>query len=138
RWVSAIWNLGFNMKLGSNWHRYAIRQNFPKLLEFPEEGGRVEDRMLPTAPPLYWAPFMPRSPYFTYDRSGEWYQVASIPDVILDQAELIGEIIDRRTLVSILEEHRSSGARTRTISFLLAILFWKGHVGSGAGSDRCA
>jgi asparagine synthase (glutamine-hydrolysing) len=41
RWIDQIWNLPASWKLGSNWHRFAIAKNMPKLLEFPEENGLV-------------------------------------------------------------------------------------------------
>ena len=124
KWIDAIWNLDNGWKLGSNWHRYAIRKNFPKLLDFTEENGFVPGKMLSKAPPLYWTPFMRRTPYVTYDLSATWYRDEKMQEFMRENVGLVSDIIDRKTATSIIEAHRSGIDRTRTIAFLLAMIHW--------------
>jgi hypothetical protein len=125
KWLTRIWSLSDQWKLGSNWHRLAIRRNLPQLLHFPEEKGLDSNKMLDKAPFLYWLPIMQRLKYNTYDMSAEWFANRRIREFILDNTTLLDEFIDRRLCESILEKHLKSRNRTRTISFLLTVLYFR-------------
>jgi hypothetical protein len=124
-WLSLIWNLSDNWKLGSNWHRLAIERNYASLLNFPEEKGLSHSRMLKRAPLFYWNSKMQRMKYKTYDLSQSWYSSDQVRSVILDCHDLISDVIDKRLCEEIIDEHRSRQARTRAISFILTILYFK-------------
>lgn len=125
RWIDQIWNLPASWKLGSNWHRYAIKANMPKLLDFPEENGFIPTRMLAKAPPLYWTSTMRRTPYISYDLSSEWYRDPKLQDFIYSYRQSIDDLIDPVLVSSILESHKSGSDRTRTLAFLLTMIYWK-------------
>lgn len=124
-WLRIIWNLCDNWKLGSNWHRLAIRRNFPALLDFPEEKGFRTSKMLERAPLLYWTPMVQRVKYSSYDMSSEWYSSNTLQSFMIDNSEFISEFIDKKLLVSILHEHKKSKSRTKTISFMLTLMYFK-------------
>lgn len=124
-WIDKIWNLSDKWKLGSNWHRYAISRNTPKLLEFPEENGFDSKRMLSKAPPLYWTPFMRRTPYISYDLSSHWYRQSEIQDYISSHGDMIGDILDPDLIGKILREHQNGVDRTRSLAFLLTLIYWQ-------------
>ncbi len=127
-WINSIWNLSSSWKLGSNWHRYAIQSNFPALLEFPEENGFDRRRMLAKAPLLYWTPMMRRNSYVTYDMSSEWYSTPEVQDYLHSSLPEVDDLIDDTTAKKILEEHQRTGNRTRTIAFLLTMVYWKKNI----------
>jgi asparagine synthetase B (glutamine-hydrolysing) len=124
-WLKVIWSLNDNWKLGSNWHRLAIKRNYPELLSFPEEKGFSKKVMMSKAPPLYWLPPFQRLKYRSYDLSQDWYQKVETSEFLLDNAKLIDDIIDRRLCESLLTEHKEMGTRTKGISFLLTLVFFK-------------
>lgn len=125
KWLEIIWSLCDHWKLGSNWHRLAISRNYPSLLDFPEEKGFNKIRMLKKAPPFYWLPIMQRLKYKSYDLSTMWYIDKRIQEFILDHSPLLDELIDRRLIESIIHEHVLSKNRTRAISFLLTIIYFR-------------
>lgn len=125
KWLEIIWNLCDQWKLGSNWHRLAIKRNFPRLLSFPEEKGFSKRRMLSKAPPLYWLPAMQKSKYKSYDLSAGWYAEKRIHELILDNSSLLDDMLERRLCEAILNEHLMFQNRTRAISFLLTIIYFK-------------
>lgn len=124
-WLRLISGLTDNWKLGSNWHRLAIKRNYPVLLRFPEEKGFMLDRMTTKAPPLYWLAFMQRKKYATYDLSQTWYCDDRIRSLIMDNTRLLDDVVNRRLCDKAINEHRSFGNRTKTISFLLTLLYFK-------------
>jgi hypothetical protein len=124
KWLEVIWNLCDQWKLGSNWHRLAIKRNFPKLLDFPEEKGINPKSMLSKAPPLYWLTVMQKSKYKSYDLSAEWYTDNRIYELILDNTSLLDNIFHKTLCESILDEHRMFQNRTKAISFMLTILYF--------------
>jgi hypothetical protein len=124
-WIDQIWNLPASWKLGSNWHRYAIATNMPKLLDFPEENGLLPGRMLKKAPPFYWTSVMRRTPYISYDLSSEWYRDPTLQDFIYSNRESIDDLVDSNLVSSILASHKSGVDRTRTLAFLLTMIYWK-------------
>jgi hypothetical protein len=125
KWLEKVWNLSDHWKLGSNWHRLAIYRNFPELLDFPEEKGFLKNRMLRKAPPLYWLPIMQKNKYRSYDLSTHWFTDGLIHQFILDNASLISDLVDKQLISSILDQHLLYKNRTRAISFILTILFFK-------------
>lgn len=124
-WLKTIWCLNDNWKLGSNWHRLAINRNYPELLNFPEEKGFDKRCMLKKAPPLYWLPQLQRMKYQTYDLSESWYASNTIRDYILDNIGLLDDIAHKDLCEAILYEHHKNKSRTKAISFLLTILYFK-------------
>lgn len=124
-WLKIIWSLSDNWKLGSNWHRLAIKRNYPALLEFPEEKGLSRSRMLSKAPPLYWTSPVQRLKYDTYDLSETWYCKEEVQSFILDNHRELDDLIDRRLCEEILKEHKRYQTRTKAISFILTVLYFK-------------
>jgi hypothetical protein len=57
--------------------------------------------------------------------SAEWYADNRIKEIILDNSSFLDELIERRLCEAILKQHLSSRSRTRAISFLLTILYFK-------------
>jgi asparagine synthase (glutamine-hydrolysing) len=121
-WVRAIWYLKRQWKLGVNWHRFAIANNYPRLLDFPEAGKAPE--MARKAPPLYWLPSSKKYSVISYANYPGWFRNSAIAEFIIDNASVVSELIDSRTLLSIMEQHRKDGNRTRTLSFVLSMIFW--------------
>ncbi len=121
-WASSIWGLGRNWKLGSNWHRFAIAKNYPQLLDFPEPG--KADKMYPKAPLLYWHSVRKKYAVVNYAKYPEWFQSDTIIKFIHENASLLSELIEKNTLISIVNEHKEKGNRTRTVAFLLTMIFW--------------
>ena len=132
KWLEIIWSLSDHWKLGSNWHRLAITRNYPSLLNFPEEKGLSKTKMLKKAPPLYWLPIMQRLKYKSYDMSAEWYADKRIQEFILDNSSMLDELIDHSLSESIINEHMVSKNRTRAISFLLTVLYFKISLNKGS------
>lgn len=138
-WCKWIWNLDRSWKLGDNWHRFAIDQNWPSLLDFPEEGGSTRTRRRASA--LYWVPQLAKKIPFaktmfgksvyksvSYAHYKDWFRDDRVREFVLDHAPLLEELIDRRTVAAIVEENRATGDRTRAIAFLLSMAFWLQHV----------
>ena len=124
-WLRIIWSLSDNWKLGSNWHRLAIKRNCPALLEFPEEKGLSRSRMLSKAPPLYWTSPVQRLKYDTYDLSKTWYCNEEVKSFILDNHGELDDLVERRLSEEILDEHKRYQTRTKAISFILTVLYFK-------------
>jgi Asparagine synthase len=140
-WVRAVWNLERRWKLGSNWHRYAIRQNEPRLMEFPEKGG--SGPMAHGAPTLYWWPWRRRTPVKGYVDCRSWFRSPVIANFLRANAHRMEELVSAATVDAILREHERGGDRTRTLAFLLTMSFWVPQVtgghsrgGSGDGGGR--
>lgn len=124
KWLELIWNLNETWKLGSNWHRLAIRKNWPELMNFPEEKGFQKDRMTNRAVPFYWLAVMQRSKYKTYDQSREWYKSNEVKELIMDNKDLLSELMEGQLIEIVLNQHAMRGNRTKTISFLLTIIYF--------------
>lgn len=123
-WLNKIWNLNETWKLGSNWHRLAIRKNWPDLMNFPEEKGFLKNRMMNRAVPFYWLPMMQRSKYRTYDQSREWYKSNEIRELMMDNRQFLSELMEIGLIEKVLNQHKTAGDRTKTISFLLTVVFF--------------
>ncbi|MEW6611893.1 MAG: hypothetical protein ACOY5C_13245 [Pseudomonadota bacterium] len=77
-WVSAVEGLDRQWKLGSNWHRYAIAQNHPEILEFPQTGyaGPMRER----APFLYWLLWKKGAAEVGYADYDTWFRQGPLYD----------------------------------------------------------
>jgi len=135
KWIDLIWNLDDRWKLGSAWHRYAIQKNCAALLGFSEERGYNLRRMLPKPPVFYWSCYMRRTPYVDYVKAAEWYRSKYIQEFFRGNAALVTEIMNPKAAISVLESHRLGKDRTRTLSFLLTIIWWMRVVNAGCVSD---
>jgi asparagine synthase (glutamine-hydrolysing) len=124
-WLKMIWNLSDNWKLGSNWHRLAIKRNFPKLLDFSEEKGFAHGRMLGKAPPFYWLSVMQRMKYKSYDLSDEWYRDKKIREFILDSRDTLADLCEPLLVERVLDAHLGGESRVRAISFFLTMIYFK-------------
>jgi asparagine synthase (glutamine-hydrolysing) len=124
-WLKQIWNISDNWKLGSNWHRLAIKRNFPMLLRFSEEKGFMQSQMLSKAPPFYWTEAIQRVKYRTYDLSEGWYRGEEIREVILDNLDCLADICVKTLPEKILNDHLRGESRVKAISFLLTIIYFK-------------
>lgn len=124
-WLRIVWNLHDNWKLGSNWHRLAINRNCPDLLNFPEEKGFLDGKMMAKAPPFYWLPVMQRDKYKSYDLSREWYKDKEVKELIMDNYNLIADICTQDLLHIVLKDHHNGNNRVRAISFLLTLIYFK-------------
>ena len=124
-WIKRIWNLSDNWKLGSNWHRLAIKRNLPQLLDFSEEKGFLRDKMLAKAPPFYWLPFMQRMKYKSYDLSEGWYREEKVRSFIMDNKSLLDDFCEHSLIEDIIKEHREGSSRIRAISFFLTMIYFK-------------
>jgi hypothetical protein len=125
KWLYQIWNLSDHWKLGSNWHRLAIYRNYPSLLEFPEEKGLHHNKLLKKAPLFYWLPVMQRHKYKTYDMSTSWYENSLVREFLIEHSTLIDDLVDRKLIDKVISEHTAQQNRTRAISFLMTIIFFK-------------
>jgi hypothetical protein len=67
-------------------------------------------------------------PDFSYNQSERSYQSPEIRALVLDQAELIEDLIGRRTVESTTNEHRANGSSMRSMSFLLGLILWVRHL----------
>lgn len=120
-WCRIVWNLKRSWKLGTNWHRFAIQQNWPGLLEFPIAGTAVP--LAPKAPPLYWLR-SGRQAVTPYARYAEWFQRDPLSGFIRENVALLADLIEPGLVFSIADEHQKYQSRTRTLSFLLTMIFW--------------
>lgn len=124
-WLEKIWSLSDHWKLGSNWHRLAIKRNYSSLLNFPEEKGFSKKRMLEKAPLLYWHPIVQRMKYTTYDLSKDWYSDNRLREYMLDNRSYLDDVCERSLVEDILLDHQLNKERIRAISFMLTILYFK-------------
>ena len=126
KWINHVWRLGDRWKLGDNWHRYAVQKNFPELLAFQERNGSAEGRIVPRAPFLYWTPMKKRFRVPKDNNLSEsWYRTDRISDFVIENADEIDDIIDRETVKNILASHLEGTNRSRSVAFLLTMIFWK-------------
>jgi hypothetical protein len=68
---------------------------------------------------------MQKQKYKSYDMSADWFAQPEIQDLIWENNQLIDELIDKKLIRKILDEHVADKTRTRAISFLLTILCFK-------------
>ena len=121
-WVVACWNLNRGWKLGENSHRYAIIENYPKLLNFPE--AKTGNIMAPKAAAFYWTKakrIKGLVPYADYDN---WFRGDLITSFILDNASVLSELISKETVYKIVEDHKNHNNRLSVIAFMLPMIYW--------------
>jgi asparagine synthase (glutamine-hydrolysing) len=104
-WVESVMNLPQKFKSGSNWHRFAIAQNEPRLLDFPFE------KDIPK--PVHYA------------RYPEWFATKRTVGFIVSNAGILEDVLAAKVVRSIIEEHVRLRSRTRTLSFLISQIFWR-------------
>jgi asparagine synthase (glutamine-hydrolysing) len=68
---------------------------------------------------------MRRTPYISYDLSSDWYRDPILQDFIYSNRQSIDDLIDPVLVASILSSHKSGNDRTRTLAFLLTMIYWK-------------
>lgn len=125
-WVAAVWNLPRSWKLGHNWHRYALQKNYPRLLDFPEQGKAV--RTAVRAPFRYWHPKSYRYPIVGYARYPEWFASPAIADFVRSHAGLLSELISPEGIEALLSDHQATQKRTPAVAFLVTMVFWIQHL----------
>ncbi len=121
-WVERVAGLPRRWRLGGNWHRYALAQLYPKLLEFPEEG--IAACTSREAPLLYWRPGRKNKGSIVRYWPSDLFTHPAILEQIRARAGLLQEIIEPRTLFGILDEQTSRGTRNDAISHLMMLAFW--------------
>lgn len=104
-WVESVMNLPQKFKFNSHWHRFAMAQNEPKLLDFPFEKD-IANRV-------------------HYARYPEWFADQRTVDFLYSNAPLLEDLLTAKLLRSIVEEHVKLRNRTRTLSFLVSQVFWR-------------
>jgi asparagine synthase (glutamine-hydrolysing) len=81
--------------------------------------------MLTRSPLLYWAPLRKRIAYQSYNLSESWFRSDRIANLLLDNADQVSDVIEKRTIQSIIAAHKAGTDRSRTLAFLLMIVVWK-------------
>ncbi len=120
-WVMQAKQLKRGWKIDSAWHRYAIAQLQPELLEVPEERSNGQP-MSATRRRGYWLRKGARStPYFDYNsefRRNEWLEFVG------SHGPYMSDWIDAQALKAMLEKHRLDGSRRRAVSTLATLGVW--------------
>ena len=132
QWVNAIWSLKTGWKLGSNWHRFAIANNYPRLLDFVTTGS--VEKVSQRAPLLYWLPYRNKYPIIPYARYPEWFSSDLIVDFILENAYMLSELIEKDMVRSIVLQHKRDRNRVPAVAFLINMIFW--HINLREESSR--
>ncbi|MGO8734242.1 MAG: hypothetical protein ACLQVM_15825 [Terriglobia bacterium] len=109
-WVESVMNLPQKFKFHSRWHRFAIAQNEPRLLDFPFEKD-MRKRV-------------------HYARYPEWFAHKRTVDFIDSNAGVLEDVLAPKVVRAIVEEHLRVRNRTRTVSFLISQIFWRQAVNS--------
>jgi asparagine synthase (glutamine-hydrolysing) len=107
-WVEAVWSLERRWKQHSRWHRFALDADQPNLLEFP-----ISKDVKPN---------------IGYARYSEWFRDKRITEFLLDQADVLGTLIEPRGVEAIVREHNRSANRTDAVAFLITMAAWMGNV----------
>ena len=68
---------------------------------------------------------MRRTPYVSYDLSSDWYRQSEIQDYISSNRNMIGDLVDPDLVVKVLREHQNGVDRTRSLAFLLTLIYWQ-------------
>lgn len=120
-WVDAIWNLPAKWKMGSRWHRFALEQDAPALLDFPCDAGTGPTPV--RLPPFYYVPRSgPRAvPYADYRR---WFRHPDLLAHIRTHRDALAELVDPDHLDQMLDDHAKTGRRLFGVSFLMLMAAW--------------
>ena len=122
KWISIIWNLPRYWKTGNRWHRFYLKENYPRLLDFQEQGRRNNMRDKP--PTLYWVPLFNRSNVIPFANYREWFRQDLICDFICSNRQILSDLVSPRLVADIINEHREQGNRLNAVAFLLTMVFW--------------
>ena len=133
QWVNAIWNLKVDWKLGSNWHRFAIAKNYPRLLNFTHTGSAVQMRQ--RAPLLYWLPSKRKHSTVPYAKYSEWFGRDLIVNFVIENAYMLSELIKKDKIKSIVLQHKRDRSRASTIAFLINMIFWHKNLQEVSSTD---
>jgi type IV secretory pathway TraG/TraD family ATPase VirD4 len=68
---------------------------------------------------------MQRHKYKTYDMSTSWYENSLVREFLIEHSTLIDDLVDRKLIDKVIAEHTAQQNRTRAISFLMTIIFFK-------------
>jgi hypothetical protein len=123
-WCAEVDRMKRRWKLGQNWHRYTIKELYPDLLDFPEQG--VGPTMAARHRLLYWRESNRRQsiiPYFDY--ACLFSNSGFLNDLFLRLSAQLEDVIDRTTIKKILSDHILNGTRRRAISTLVGLAVWK-------------
>lgn len=121
-WVHVVRRLPRSWKSGSNWHRFAVMTNCPKLLEYPEQG--YAERWAKKAPPFYWRRKF-KLPYISYLDPNEALAKGPLGEYVHDHAGEVDDLVPADLTRKILAEHRAGSYRGRALYYLLTLIFWK-------------
>ena len=122
-WMRSIWNLNYRWRLGNNWHRFAIEQTLPALMNFAEQG-ETTDRLRRRAPFLYWRSDRKKLPVVSFGDRKEWFRSSLMVEFLHDQAEVLRDLMDPNLVKTIALENQEKGNRFLTVSFLATQIFW--------------
>lgn len=111
RWIRAAGHLRRTDKMGSRFHRRAIAENAPRLLEYPVH---AEERVAPRPTPLYW---LRRSREVGYDVFAEVIDLPHTREILLDST-LLDEFGPRSERERVMRERH-----VESIEFLLTLHF---------------
>jgi asparagine synthetase B (glutamine-hydrolysing) len=122
-WVRRVWNLSARWKLGSNWHRFAISQNAPPLMEIDID---KEAGPLPVeAPPFYYLPTSHQRTIVPYVDYRSLFVSDLIRSFVLDNRGCLADLMTPRLVEGIVMLHRRFRVRTKTLGFMLCQIFWR-------------
>jgi asparagine synthase (glutamine-hydrolysing) len=122
-WIAEADALPRRWKLGNNWHRYAIANLCPELLEFQEE--HVGPTMAGKHPPLYWLPSKRRQKVVPYMDYASVFRDDRVLGLMLDHIPDIADLFDEVFLRELVAQHKARGTRQRLISILLGLAVWR-------------
>ncbi len=120
-WVNVIRRLPRSWKGGSNWHRYAVAKNCPKLMDYQEQ--HFADRWSARAPAMYWRRKYTKT-YISYLDPNEAIAKGPLHDFAFEHAEDLSDLVEPNLVRAILEEHRSGVYRGRALYYFLTLMFW--------------
>jgi hypothetical protein len=128
-WINVVTPMPLTMKLGSNWHRYAIKQNEPRLLSFMNdktgEPVREQERW------WYWADnlraMLPgaKTKFRRYHDYCGWFAQPRFVEFIEDHKSLLSELFAPRFVSHVLREHQIDGSRKKLLGFMMSQIYWR-------------
>ena len=149
-WAEAILALPRRWRLGSRWHRWAIAERFPRLLDYPVESevDRDHSALHRTPRPLYWLPPLARKfsrrttglprreGYVHYAGYEEWSRGDRLSSRLTARSELLSELIEEPALTALVRRHHEYGDRVMAIAYLTAMADWMANVREIASTSR--
>jgi hypothetical protein len=67
-------------------------------------------------------------PNIGYARYSEWFRDKRITEFLLDQAGLLGTLVEPSGVEAVVREHNRSANRTDAVAFLVTMAAWMGNV----------